>query len=958
MRRAVRVVVSGFLACVSSLAQPPHQVEVCDWTSCQFIDSSVMGGLRWEDYKVSNPAATQFDPAQRLKQLNALGAANTDIICQAPAAFGTPAPTITFQASGVQARIFYMTPAASFSPSEFMDVRFTNFTASNGYSSPSFGFRMARQLALDGTESPQYVMTVQAGNFGLENISGLFANGTGFAVDPVGQTAIFTGTLPSSQLLTDAILGVLANAQSILKDAQFTVTNPAPSGKTLWTASEITSLAGQAQPWILAATSTNVPLGPPFTCLTTQENGRGTCNGQDQITAFINTMMTWGGEYLGLRTQKSFSILVSNLRTWATANAPSVDAAWEAMNPSSFFQAKVDLALPILMVWPTLRADPNLAASDQQLIENWIENWLVPSPPTGFPNGDYYPNDLGYWDDAVMMADAIRRSDNTTFAFGVQRFYGALYQMRDDGSFPFAAALSACSADYSNTDLIHLVSIAEMAATQGYDLYSMSVNGKSLETAIEFLLDAYQKPSLLAQYSKAALGGCFKGNPGDPPDFSVFSSPSGALAWMEPYIARFPFSTTAARLRAILGSNISAPPFPLMVDRAGLNTTCAFRTSYEIQPVNGTKVTVVSGSAQTVAANQPAPAPVKVQVTDNTGKPLANTLVSFAVTQGSANVAGPAQLLTDANGMASANVTMGSASGPATVTAKALGVGASFAFTVPGPEAFNGGVIGVGASVPAVTAISPGALFSIYGANFVLDHSGDAISSGQLVNGALPTNLFGVCVTVGGKNAPLLDVFPGLINAMAPNNIIINGLPVNAVAPYTGIVGSTEVIVITGCGTATASQSMPQMVAVQTAAPEFLYFANNTNGQNPVAAVNAVTGSYVGPTSLGTTFAPAHPGDVVSIYASGFGPTNPAITPGTFAAGAASTTNPVTVTLGSVTLDSSAVLYAGTAPGELISQLNIRIPAGTPAGNLPLRIQLAGVSSPPGAFLAIASPSN
>jgi uncharacterized protein (TIGR03437 family) len=96
----------------------------------------------------------------------------------------------------------------------------------------------------------------------------------------------------------------------------------------------------------------------------------------------------------------------------------------------------------------------------------------------------------------------------------------------------------------------------------------------------------------------------------------------------------------------------------------------------------------------------------------------------------------------------------------------------------------------------------------------------------------------------------------------------------------------------------------------------------------------------------------------VSIFASGFGPTNPAITPGTFTGGAAPVTNPVTVTLGSVTLDPSDVLYAGAAPGELISQLNIRIPPGTPAGNLPLQIQIAGTSSPPGAFLAIAAPAN
>lgn len=130
------------------------------------------------------------------------------------------------------------------------------------------------------------------------------------------------------------------------------------------------------------------------------------------------------------------------------------------------------------------------------------------------PTPDFFPNDLGFFADSIIMADAIRRSDNHGFAWGIQRFYGALNQMRADGSFPLAAQLSACSATYSDVTILHLVSMAEMAATQGYDLWSMSVNGRTLETAIEFLLNAYQNPNLLYQYSKAGGGACFEGNTG------------------------------------------------------------------------------------------------------------------------------------------------------------------------------------------------------------------------------------------------------------------------------------------------------------------------------------------------------------------------------------------------------------------------------------------------------------
>jgi uncharacterized protein (TIGR03437 family) len=947
MKNAIGALISSVLACVAACGQSQHTVWVCDALDCHFIDSSVMGGLRFEDYKVTNPTAVEFDPAQRLKELASLGPSTAETLCAAPPVFTTPAPTIGFDKSAVQAQIYFSPemPTRGY-PLEFMDVQFTNFTTSDGYSSPSFGFRMVRKITQDATEVPQYSIQIQPGNPGLSNVVGLEGGGSGvgFMIDPVGQTADFFGTTPSSVLLRQAIFGVFVNAQSILQAANFTVTTPAPAGEPLWSAPEIVSLAGQAQPWILAAANAAVPLGPPFNC-SALSHGYLTCDGASEIAALSNVVLAWGGEYLGLRTTESFNILVNNLRTWAQANAPSVDPVYNATSEGafSFLANKWPMATPIVMLWPTLRADPALSPADRQTIENWIVNWLVPPPVVP----DYFPNDLGYNADSIVMADAIRRGDNATFAFGVQRFYGALNQMRADGSFPLAAMLSACSAGYTNVDLLHLVKMAEMAATQGYDLYSMDVGGKTLETAIEFLLNAYADPALLYQYSMAGGGICSEGNPGDPPDFSTVFGPGShsSLTWAESYLARFPFSTTAARLRTILGSNISASPFPLTTSATGLNGSCAFRDSYEFQPVSGAKVAIVSGNGQTVAPNQPAPSRLTVRVTDNSGNALAGELVSFAVVQGSANVAAPAQVLTDATGAASASVMMGPASGPVTVTAKALGVPASFSMTVPGPAISAGGIVGIAGSVPAVTTISPGALFSIYGPNFV---PAGTSGSAEFVKGMLPTTLLGVCVSVEGVSAPLLDVFPGQINAVTPNVTLPQGEQPSMV----------EVIVTTGCGTPQPIQSMPQSVIVAAAAPEFFYFAHNANGQNPVAAVNSLSGAHMGPATLGPSFTPAHPGDLVTIYASGFGATNPGIAPGAIASGAAQVTSTAKVTLGSMTLAPSDVLYAGAAPGELISQLNIRIPSGTPAGNQPLQIVIGGIASPPGAFLAIAEPGS
>jgi uncharacterized protein (TIGR03437 family) len=148
--------------------------------------------------------------------------------------------------------------------------------------------------------------------------------------------------------------------------------------------------------------------------------------------------------------------------------------------------------------------------------------------------------------------------------------------------------------------------------------------------------------------------------------------------------------------------------------------------------------------------------------------------------------------------------------------------------------------------------------------------------------------------------------------------------------------------------------SAPETVAVSAASPEFLYFQTNADGKNPVVLVNAVTGALVGPsTILNGALTPARAGDVVTAYGTGFGALTPAVSTGQIPQGTASVVGPVSVSIGGVVLAATDVLYAGAAPGQIIDQLNFRVPAGVAPGYQTIVISIAGVSSPPNAFVAI-----
>jgi uncharacterized protein (TIGR03437 family) len=243
-------------------------------------------------------------------------------------------------------------------------------------------------------------------------------------------------------------------------------------------------------------------------------------------------------------------------------------------------------------------------------------------------------------------------------------------------------------------------------------------------------------------------------------------------------------------------------------------------------------------------------------------------------------------------------------------------------------------VVGAGLSMPSVTTLTTNGLFTIFGKGFAAPGAAAQLPA---PGGMLETNFANTCVQVGNQMAPLIYVSPGQINAQVP--------AVNSS-------GMVPVSVITNCGTATPTASAPFMANVAAAAPEFLYFTHNSKGSNPVAAIDNNTAAYIGPTGLipDATFTPAKAGEIVTIFGVGFGQTMPAQTPGTLATAAAP------VPGATVTFNGSPItpFYVGISPDFAgLYQLSIAIPAGLAPGAYPIEVTVAGVSSPPDAFLQV-----
>jgi uncharacterized protein (TIGR03437 family) len=338
--------------------------------------------------------------------------------------------------------------------------------------------------------------------------------------------------------------------------------------------------------------------------------------------------------------------------------------------------------------------------------------------------------------------------------------------------------------------------------------------------------------------------------------------------------------------------------------------------------------------------------PLSVKVTESNGTPVAGVTVNFSVASGSATLSAPSAL-TDPTGVASVKTTFGTTQGPVKILAISAGLtGVTFnlmtlAPAAPTPTIGAGGLTGAGLSVPSVQALSSNGIASIFGSNFGAGPAFKKVGTADLVNGAVPTNFAGICVDVSGTRAPVFGASDTQVNFQAP---LLNP-------------GQTVTVkVISACDAAGQVASNGVTAPAEAASPEFFYFAVNANGNNPVAATDSVSGAGLASASLfpGSGFAPAKPGQYVTIYATGFGATNPSIGAGVFYAGLAPAAGTVRVLLNGQPLPTANVLYAGATPSSPgLYQLNLLMPADTPDGDLPLVIEVVGIPSPGGAFLTV-----
>jgi uncharacterized protein (TIGR03437 family) len=225
-----------------------------------------------------------------------------------------------------------------------------------------------------------------------------------------------------------------------------------------------------------------------------------------------------------------------------------------------------------------------------------------------------------------------------------------------------------------------------------------------------------------------------------------------------------------------------------------------------------------------------------------------------------------------------------------------------------------------------VAGVASNTWTAIFGANL----ASNTKTWDEAVQGTrLPTTLDGVSVSVNNRPATIFFVSPGQINILTPND---------------DATGDVSVVVRNANG-----ESAPVTVRKTAVKPAF-YAPFGADGRLYVTAV-ALDGTLVGKGGTDPRVRrAARPGEVILVFGTGFGPTNPVVATDQVVSGAPAITTPVRIRFGE-----TVASFAGT--GNLVAaglyQFNVTVPATLANGDYPLIAEVGGVISSGNVYLAI-----
>lgn len=169
-----------------------------------------------------------------------------------------------------------------------------------------------------------------------------------------------------------------------------------------------------------------------------------------------------------------------------------------------------------------LHREEELGVIDAWLLRVARSHFSIPGSPGGTCCNNHFYRRALY---AAIIG--VMTGDDRLFAAGVGAIHSALGEATPEGALPLEMERGELAGHYQNFAVMYLAMIAEIAERQGYPVWDLQIDGKSLHTLVAFNNRIIADPDVVLDYSGAT-------------EVSLrYRKDMQYFAWFEIYLARF-----------------------------------------------------------------------------------------------------------------------------------------------------------------------------------------------------------------------------------------------------------------------------------------------------------------------------------------------------------------------------------------------------------------------------------
>lgn len=238
-----------------------------------------------------------------------------------------------------------------------------------------------------------------------------------------------------------------------------------------------------------------------------------------------NAVTDGANRYVATGDHAEAACVANLLAKWAAAKA-LLDYSYRDSS-QAWYQVEWTLS-SISLAYSIVQSDPAISSDQRSQILKWMHNvtdYMFDQDP--HPDDQARENNHAYWRALCAASVGVLTDDNKLYRRALKQYERAIGQLNPDGSLPLEMARHENALHYQSFALTPLVMIAQLATSQGTDLYSLRVNGHTIADAVDFLVRGSANPDLMKQYAS------------EPQTFSLFSG-KRPPAWLEFWAARHP----------------------------------------------------------------------------------------------------------------------------------------------------------------------------------------------------------------------------------------------------------------------------------------------------------------------------------------------------------------------------------------------------------------------------------